>query len=509
MLRWLMKLIGWIKTAWQFVTGLVRRFDKRMRNQYRPAHLAVAALGVLAVIMTIILLVPPYLGLSNDGSLDSVMADVGLEPFDPDAEDPYFSYYDRLYLIAPDGWKPATTPYLLKGTVQFAIWLDEALTGRDGVFDIRVLAVIYMVMYLAALFPLFRGVLSRVRVYSEGLVLATACVLVFGDMTLVVRFASLYTQPWELILLIVLVDAAFLIPWKKDAWLPQLSILASCWLLMELNYYCALASIVFSMAYWLLMRRKTDVIHRTAYLMAAVVLCFVSVVNGAHLLQTQTRAEKYDQMTRGVLFQADDPEEALAFFGIEPRYSVLTDSYAAQSFPVADLSSCVLDEGFLDEYDTGEVLLYYVTHPLDLVSLFDVGAHSAFITRSDFSGNYERSAGLPPMAKSPMMSIWSTFKEQSAPKTAGLFLLLGAALIFFRRGNKDETPEGEAETVFTVLCLLLIIFAIVQLLTVLVMSGDSLLVRQSFLMSVFIDILVVLFLSEVLHKLKIIDVDKE
>jgi hypothetical protein len=41
------------------------------------------------------------------------------------------------------------------------------------------------------------------------------------------------------------------------------------------------------------------------------------------------------------------------------------------------------------------------------------------------------------------------------------------------------------------------------------MSGDSLLVRQSFLMSVFIDILVVLFLSEVLHKLKIIDVDKE
>jgi hypothetical protein len=88
-------------------------------------------------------------------------------------------------------------------------------------------------------------------------------------------------------------------------------------------------------------------------------------------------------------------------------------------------------------------------------------------------------------------------------------LLLGAALIFFRRGHKDETPEGEAEKVFTMLCLLLIIFAIVQMLTVLVMSGDSLLVRQSFLMSVFIDILVVLFLSEVLHKLKIIDVDKE
>ena len=509
MLRWLMKLIGLIKKGWLFITGLVRRFDRRMRNQYRPAHLALAALGVLAVIMTVILLLPPYLGLSNDGSLDSVMADVGLAPFDPDAEDPYFSYYDRLYLIAPDGWTPNTTPHLLEGTIRFAIWLDEVITGQDGVFDIRVLAAIYMVLYLVVLFPMFRGVLSRVRMYSEGLTLAIVSVVIFGDMTIVVRFASFYTQPWELILLILLVDAAFLIPWKKDAWLPQVSILAACWLLMELNNYYALASIVFSMAYWLLMRRKTDVIHRTAYLIAAVLLCFISVVNGTHMLETQTKVEKHDQMTRGVLFQADNPEEALEFFGIEPRYSVLTDNYAAQSFPAADIYSGVLDEGFLDQYDTGEVALYYITHPLDLVSLFDVGAHSAFITRSDFSGNYERSMGLPPRAKSPMMSIWSTFKEQSAPKTAGLFLLLGAALIFFRRGSKDDTPEGEAEKVFTMMCLLLIVFAIAQLLTVLIMSGDSLLVRQSFMMSVFIDILVVLFLSEVLHKLKIIDVDKE
>lgn len=509
MLRWLMRIIGWIKQGWSFIFGLVRRFDRRMRDQYRPAHLALVVLGVLAIIMSFILFVPPDLGLSNDGSLDSVMADVGLAPVDPDAKEPYFSYYDRLYRVAPDTYPPGTTPMPLKTTVLFAIWLDELLTGHDGVFDIRVLALIYMVLYLTLLFPLVRGVLSRVRMYSEGLVMATVCVLIFGDTTIVVRFASLYTQPPELILMLALVDAAFLIPWKKEAWLPQMSILVACWLLMEVNFYCSLACIVFSMAYWLMLKRQRDFIHRMTYLAAAVVLCFVSVLNGAHMLERQTATEKYDQMTRGVLFQADDPEKALAFFGIEPRYSVLTDTYAAQSFPVADLSSGVLEEGFLDQYDAGEVTLYYMTHPLDLVSLFDVGVHSAFITRSDYSGNYERSVGLPARAKSPFMSIWSTFKEQSAPQTAGLFLLLGAALIFFRRKKKDDTPEGEAETTFTMLCMLLIVFAIVEMLTVLVMSGDSLLVRQSFLMSVFIDILVVLFLSEVLHKLKIIDVDKE
>ena len=509
MLRWLMKIIGWINKGWSFVNGVVRRFDRRMRDQYRPAHLALVALAALAIIMCIILLLPPYLGLSNDGSLDSVMADVGLAPLHPEAENPYFSYYDRLYRIAPDSYAPDTTPQLLKVTVRAAIWLDELLTGQDGVFDIRVLAAIYMALYLAALFPLLRGVLGRVRMYSEGLVLAVFCVLVFGDMTILVRFASLYTQPWELILMILLVDAAFVIPRQRDAWLPQMSILLVCWLLMGVNFYCSLACIVLSMAYWLMLKRQTDVIHRTAYLGAAVLLCFISVLNASNMLANQTKTEKYDQMTRGVLFQADNPEEALEFFGIEPRYSVLTDTYASQSFPAADLSTTVLDQGFLDQYDTGEVALYYVTHPLDLVRLFDVGVHSAFITRTDFSGNYERSAGLPPRAKAPFMSIWSTFKEQSAPQTAGLILLLGAALIFFRSKNKDDTAEGEAEKVFTMLCVLLIVFAIVEMLTVVVMAGDSLLVRQSFLMSVFIDILVVLFLSEVLHKLKIIDVDKE
>lgn len=509
MMRWLFKLGGWIKKGWDVLLSVVRRFDKRMRTHYRPAHLALAALGVLAVIMTMILLVPPYLGLSNDGSLDNVMLDVGLAPVNPDAENPYFSYYDRLYLIAPNAWRPDTTPALLRMTVNFAIWMDEVLTGHDGVFDIRVLAAIYMILYLAALFPLLRGVLSRVRVYSEGLVLAVFSVLVFGDTTIVVRFASLYTQAWELILMIVLADAVFLIPWRRDAWLPQMSMLLACWLLMGVNRYTSLACMVFAMAYWLLLRRKTDVIHRTAYLAAALLLCFISVVNTADLVQNQSKTEKYDQMTRGVLFQADNPEEALAFFGIEPRYSLLTDTYAAQSFPVADVPSGVLDEGFLDQYDAGEVALYYATHPLDLMSLFDVGTHSAFITRSDFSGNYERSAGLPPRAKSPLMAVWSTFKERSAPQTAGLLLLLCVAIIFFRRKKKEDTAEGEAEKIFTMLCALLTVFAMVELLTVVVMTGDSTLVRQSFLMSVFIDILVVLFLSEVLHKLNIIKIDKE
>lgn len=509
MLRFLMRVLDALKRGFHALRGKVRSFDRRMRKRYRPQRLALLTLLVIAGTMVITLFVPPYLGLSNDGSLDSVMADVGLSRLNADDDTAYFSYYERTYRLTPGIAAPGTTPALLKGTIQLAMGLDALLTGQDGLFDIRCLAAIYTVLYLAVLYPLLCGVLSRVQLYSEGLVLAVFSALVFGDTTIVVRFASFYTQPWELILYIVLADAVFLIPWRKDGWLSHLCMLPAAVLLITVNIYCSAAVLMLSAMYWVLLRRKTDSLHRIAYIFSALVLCFAGVVGVGRMTGQQTRQEKYNQLTRGVLFQATDPEDALTFFGIEPRYSVLTETYAEQSFPVADVDSGVLDQGFLDKYDTSDVLMYYLMHPLDLVSLFDVGVSSSFVTRSDYSGNYEQSTGMLPRAKALLVSVWSTFKEQSAPRTAGLVVLLAVAFLIFRRGKSSETPEGEAENTFTILCVFLCLFSVLQMMTLLIMSGDSLLLRQSFLMSLFIDMMFVLFLSEALHKTKIIDIDEE
>lgn len=509
MLRFLMRVLEAIKRGFTALRAKIRAFDRRMRKHYHPNQLALVTLVVIAATMVITLFVPPYLGLSNDGSLDGVMADLGLARMDPDDDTAYFSYYERTYLLSPNGTGPGTTPTLLKVTVRLAIALDELLTGQDGIFDIRCLAFIYVVLYLAALYPFLCGILARVKLYSEGLVLAVFSTLVFGDTTLVVRFASLYTQPWELILYMVLVDAIFLIPWKKSSWFTFVFVPVAAVLLISVNLYCSVAVLMFSAMYWALLHRQTDSIHRLAYLAAALILCLTSVVGIGRMIGDQTKQEKYNQMTRGVLFQASNPESALSFFGIEPRYSVLTETYAEQSFPVADVDAGVLDEGFLDKYSTADVLLYYLCHPLDMVSLFDVGVSNSFITRSDYSGNYEQSSGMPPRAKALLVSIWSTFKEQSAPKTAGLVVLLAVAFLIFRRGKSNSTEEGEAENAFTILCVLLCLFSVIQMMTLLIMSGDSLLLRQSFLMSVFIDVMFVLFISEALHKTKIIDIDEE
>lgn len=95
---------------------------------------------------------------------------------------------------------------------------------------------------------------------------------------------------------------------------------------------------------------------------------------------------------------------------------MLTDTYSTQSYPVVLPESGALDEGFLDQYTTSDVTLYYLRHPIQLLGLFEVGVRNAFFTRTDYSGNYEQSSGMPARAKALFLSIWSTFKERSAPQ---------------------------------------------------------------------------------------------
>lgn len=57
------------------------------------------------------------------------------------------------------------------------------------------------------------------------------------------------------------------------------------------------------------------------------------------------------------------------------------------------------------------------------------------------------------------------------------------------------------------LSVLLFAAVTVELMTVVILSGDSLLLRQSFLMGCLIDLLAIMACTEELHRLKIIETD--
>ncbi len=495
-----------IKKFFHEIDLSVQRFNASMHDRYKPARLAAVATAVLALGLILQLFVPPYLGVSDDSSFGSVLMDSGLSRLDPQDTSICFNYYERTYLISQKTSPPNTTPWLLRAVVRAAILLDTLCT-RDMLFDMRFLALIYGIAYLSVSFLLLRCLLERMPIYSSGVVLAIVGVLIMGDTALVTRFASLYTQPLEWILLIGIVDTTFFTAKKMGRGMAPIVMGLLVMLLMSLNGYMALAGLVFSMVYWRLTGLKVGGGVRAVYMLMAVALTALSMIQVADLTANHSPERKYDQMTRGVLFQAKDPEAALAEFGIEPRYSLLTDTYASQMFPVAQMDSPVLQNGFFDRYDTKEVCIYYLRHPTALLGLFDIGIQNSFASRPDYSGNYEKSVGLPPMAKSPFPALWSTFKAQSAPKTVGSVFILVMIFVLVRRRKRNIQSESVALS--RTLLDVVLVFSAVELLTVLVMSGDSELIRESFLMGASIDVLVMIFLMELLQKTKVFGQSEE
>lgn len=73
-IAWLIvKLSGLFVKLYHLILNAIRRFDRAMRKRYRPKHLALMVVLVIAITASITLFVPPYLGLSNDGSFAAVL----------------------------------------------------------------------------------------------------------------------------------------------------------------------------------------------------------------------------------------------------------------------------------------------------------------------------------------------------------------------------------------------------------------------------------------------------
>lgn len=497
-----------IKALFLFLRRKRQNFDLRMKSRYSPHRMALIVCGCVFILAAIMLFVPPFLGMSNDGSFDTLVQDVGLQRMEPESQDAYYNYYERQYRIESSPYPSMTSNAVVRVFTRAAIFLDTLFT-RDDIFDLRVLALIYLLLYLVSLYPLARFLLGRVAHFSEGVFIALFTVLIFSDASVIVRFASFYAEPVLLISLLGMLGGLLSLGERKPMpWM--LIVMAGCMLMMILtNAYCAIGGIVVTAVCIRAITLRRDGFWRGLCVFFAMLMSAMSIVGFFQLSGQNTSRRQYHAMTRGPLLQSKNPEDTLASFGIAARYSILADTYTDQNYPVVISESGLLDEGFLDQYTIPDILLHYVRHPGDMLSMIDIGVKSAFVTRPSYSGNYERSAGLPAQAKTPFMSIWSTFKSQSAPRTIGFLVVLIAAIlvVYYRRSKPFPSEEEQRQSFLFSALAALILFSLFELATVILYSGDAELVRESYIMGVSLDLFTILFIGEVLHRTNIMKVD--
>jgi hypothetical protein len=488
-----------------------RLLNNKMDGRYSPHRVAlVATLGVV-VIWFLMLMVTPAQGLADDGSLGNTLSKAGLSYLQTNPEDIYNNYFVRVYALDSNYF---STTHEITNTqdvlITLAIMLDETVHKNDY-FDIRFLALIYGLLYFPAVYRLVKSVCMRLYYFSEALVIAALSVVIFGDISYLAYFNSFYPEALWSICFLYIAGAISILQFRKSSYLNLFIIVFFSMVLCLSREQCGFIGFILSAFFLNAIFFNRQALWKILCIIFTLLMSIVGMISINMINSDFTATSKYHAMTRGVLFQAPNPEKALTEFGINPSYSVLTNTSAYDYYPFVLPDSEHLQKGFLDQYDTGDIVIYYVKHPGSMFNMLDLAVKDTINLRRSFCGNFEQKTGMPKLSQSIMWSSWSFFKQRSMPKTVGflILLLLLSFLLYGRTSMSRKLSERDRNARIMMNAILLIAgIGLSQAVICIIMSGDAELGRHAFLMGAAMDMMIFLLFTEALPKMKIIE-DKE
>lgn len=495
------------------IRGAIRWYNLRLSSIYSPNIAALTGALLVGIMAVILLFVKPCVGVADDGSLSRIMLSSGLGYRSQDLEEPMGAYVTRVLQHSTRQPEGLSTHRLI---IRVAMWLDDQFT-HDGLFDMRYLSAVYLILYLPAVYLVLRGIVARVKVASEATFLVILGAVILGDAGVLTYFNSLYPEPVWQILLMYCMGCCMALQYPGDSVVQAafLGLMAAGSALALTEAHCAAAGLVLAVfcARQLVME---DGNHRTTVLAAstAVVLVVVSVLSMTTGVTRFNDTSKMHAMTNGVLLRAENPEQTLADFGIDARFETLTDASAYQSYPYALSGNDEIQRDFLSRYDTAAIALYYIRHPGAALQMLELGTKAALTPGRTYVGNYERSADMPPRSRNPLFVFYSDFKANTLPKTLGFLAILSIAYwaLFRRRRGLQHfvvrwTLRERQIMLDTFLCLLAI--GIADISTVLCRSGTAELERYGMLYGVCVDGALLMFAAEILHRLNILSAEDQ
>ncbi len=506
-------VLGRIKSlalkVWNFLKRLRGSYNRRMEKSYSASLVGMVAAGIALVVCVVTLFIPSYIGVADDGSLNTILQNAGLAYRASDLEQPVGAYFVREYERTVPSVNSGFTSHMLLVRIAMAV---DAMFTADNLFDVRFLAAIYTVMYVPAVWFFTKQAAKRVKFASEGTVIGLLCAFFLCDVAYVSYFNSLY--PEALWFIAMLYCAGLCLSFQRaDTRLDPIRfvLLVVCSLFLVFSeQHCAIPGLV--IAVFCLSRMNMSESARSVGILAAVsagVLITASCVMLLSGFSRFTVESKLNAMTSGVLLESTDPEQTLSEFGIDPRFETLADSSCYSVYPLTLADNPELESDFYPHYGTADILLHYARHPASIGVLLEQGVKAAFSVRRDYCGNYEQSAGMPERSRTPIFALASNFRIRSAPKTMGYIIVLAVAyvLLLTKRNTKlmSDRARSSALGAFwtTLMC------GILHTIYIIAKSGTSEFARYCLIFSVCIDIVSIFVLCEVLHRLNLLETTKE
>lgn len=454
-------------------------------------RLEILTIAVAIAILFYQLLIPPIVGLADNGDFWRVMKWDGIQYQTGTDEDHLFYYINRTFSINPETrWR-----FYLSSEILFAKvgLLFNKIASRSGVFDLRVLGFVHTLFFLSAI--LFILTVTKRMGAPFRYILAALLLMVFCDVAYIAYFNSFYAEPASLIFSLFMVGFALKVASEQEPDIKYLlGFFTAAIFFTGAKHQNSILGLLLALFMFRLCFVWPQQLWKRVSILLSVLLCILSF---GFLKSTPSfikEAVLYNDVFYEILRRSSSPREDLIEMGLAPELVKLAGTHAFMpNVPIRDEA---FRGKFFPHIGYLKILKFYLNHPNRLLRLLKTGAEKAFSMRfPGYLGNFEKSAGFPPAAQSQAFAIWSDFKERFFPKSIwilGTFFLFYTFAVFLVR-VRAHTMMFKLISEFH---LLLVMMAVAQFFVSVIGAGEQDLVKHLFLFNAIADLLVIsLFLS--------------
>ncbi|SFE01155.1 hypothetical protein SAMN05216378_1968 [Paenibacillus catalpae] len=463
-----------------------------MRSWIRLEWLMVIAAAI--VLLQLLFLSP--IGVANNGDFYRMMLAGGIDFADPGESyrDKFFGYFHSVYHYGPFSIGSYVSSQIIP--VFIAGMVGRLVDPQQ--FDIRILSLLYTILYIAALYVIVKY--NKQRSIAFNTVLMACLLLVFLDIGYAAYFNSFFGEAVTLIFMLLTFGLALAVirSDKPSIWLLTTFFLSAvCLIGTKLqNAPIGLLLLLLGLRFWKL--RTDRPWRRTVGAWSAVVLLATVTMYTAAPNELK-HINLYQTVFFGVLKNSPEPAADLRELGLPEAFKVNAGTNFFQADSVIRQDDPRILEA-LKGISHKDVLLYYVKHPGRFKQKLERAAENGMSIRPLYLGSYEKEAGKPYGAVSYTYSAWSTFKLKHMPNNLGFVAAFAAVYLiilgveYVRRGSVRQRLYLEA-------LLVLALAGIFGFAVPLVGDGEADLGKHLFLFNVCFDMMMVVSVLYVVHRI--------
>ncbi|NKF08795.1 hypothetical protein J1C67_07110 [Clostridium gasigenes] len=454
------------------------------------------------IIIKYVLFSYPQPGVADQGDFQRVMSEGGIGLINEDIINLDFKRFNE-YTVTDYSIKDNGFIKFESSTIGYIIYFISLICRSIGedVFKTQYLAVIYVIIYVSALYIIMKSMNIKSRLKFG--ILSLLSLFVFLDGNYLIWFNSLYGEPMMISTLMLFIAAYSSYVYKKYTLKDDNKIIgrivfifiaAFLFVGSKMQIITAVPMIIFMLVKVLLDNRR--VISKVNLVCLSVFLVIILIYPMRITMKNKEMSKdtQYNSVFYGVLNGSNDPKQDLIDLGLNSdmyveagKHAYLNPDEYVKYAPKTEIT----ENEFYRKMSNGKLAKFYLTHPIRLIEGMKYTANHAFITGTGL-GKYSRSYSEESIREFDKFTIWSKFRENKFPKNIR-FVILIYTMIFSVSIYKYVKNKGNNEIRNKIYIIWLLIFiAALQFPMPFVGNGEADTTKQLFLFNFITDVIILI-----------------